>query len=146
MNKYSTLVAFDANDAQRTFDEYYEYPSVVHEPYMCFNTTMRLGADLVASVSLSKHSYHIQYFDLHGYELSNVIFTDNDPDGFVQFFDNTKIASDDCLVMLPSMDDITDEILEKFRLTRENVFVLYNLHNELLKILKKDEMIQKVVL
>ena len=147
MNKYNTLVAFDANDAKRTFDEFYEYPSVLYdEPYMCFGTTMRLGPDLVAGVSLNKHYYHIQFFDLHGHELSNVIFTDNDPEGFVQFFDNTKISSDDCLVLLPSMDDITDELLEQFRLTRENVFVLYNLHNELIKILKKDETIQKVVL
>lgn len=146
MNKYNQLVAFDAKDAKRTFDEFYEYPSVVHDPYMCFNSTIRLGEDLVASVSINKHNYHVQFFDLHGYELTNVIFTDNDPEGFVQFFDNTRLSSDDCLVLFPSMDDITDEHLEKFRLTRENVFVLYNLHNELLKILKKDETIKKVVL
>lgn len=146
MNKYNQLVAFDANDAKRTFDEFYEYPSVVHAPYMCFNSTMRLGEDLVASVSINQYNYHVQFFDLHGYELTNVIFTDNDPEGFVQFFDNTRLSDEDCLVLFSSMDDITDEHLEKYRLTRENVFVLYNLHNELLKILKKDETIKKVVL
>jgi hypothetical protein len=147
MNKYSQLVAFDAVNAKRTFDEFYEYHSAIDGNYMCFNSTIVLSDQhLVAAVSLDKHNYHVQFFDVRDYELSNVIFTDNDPYGNVQFFSNVLFPTDDCLLLFPSIDDIQDSDLEKFGLSRENIFVLYNLHNELLKILKKDETIQKVVL
>jgi len=147
MSKYNKLVAFDAENAERTFDEFYEYPSPIRGNYMCFSSTMKLGEDnVVASVSLSKHDYHVHFFDIWDSKLSNVIFTSNDPDGAVQFFSNERLLEDDCLVMFPTLSDVTDEALIKFNISREVLNILYNLHNELIKILKKDETIQKVVL
>lgn len=145
MNKYNKLVAFDAKDAKRTFDEFYEYPSVVHEPYMCFTSTLQLGEDnLVASVTINKHNYSVQFFDIWDFKLSHVIFNSYDSEGGVQLF-NIDLC-DECLIMFPTLSDVTDEALEKFNISRDVLNILYNLHNDLIKILKKDETIQKVVL
>lgn len=146
MSTYSDLNAFKAENAVRTFDEFYMVKSSIHEPYMCFSTTMRLSDNLVAAVSINKYYYHFQFFDVWDHKLSNVMFTNNDPEGYIQFLDNTKLFEDDCLTMLSSVDDITDEILEKYNLTIDNVMVLYKLHHELLNILKKDETIINSVL
>lgn len=146
MSTYSELNEFKAENAVRTFDEFYMFKSSIREPYMCFSTTMRLSGNLVAAVSINKHYYHFQFFDVWDHKLSNVMFTNNDPEGYVQFLDNTKLFEDDCLTMLSSVDDISDEILEKYNLTIDNVMVLYKLHHELLNILKKDETIINSVL
>lgn len=146
MNKYFELVSFDAEKAIRTFDEFYEYPSLIHEKYMCFSSTVKLVDNVVAAVTISKHGYHIHYFDVWDSKLTNVIFTNNDPDGAVQLFSSERLLDDDCLVMFSTLYEVTDEALEKFNISREVLIILYNLHNDLLKILKKDETIQKVVL
>jgi hypothetical protein len=147
MSKYDSLVSLDAENAKRTFDTFYEFPSAINGNHMCFESTMELGGNLVASVTLSKFNYHVQFFDVWDMQTSHVIFTDNDPEENVQFFNTALFASDEnALLMYPSIDDVQDSDLEHLGLTRENFIVLYNLHNELLKILKKDETIQKVVL
>lgn len=146
MSRYNILSNFDVNDMRRTYDEYYEYQSVVNdEKYMCFSSTIELLDDLVASVTITKYYEHIQYFGVWDHKLSHVIF-DSQDDGFVQIFDIDSILSNDCLKEFASIYDIEDADLERFRLTRENIIVLFNLRSQILQKLKKDETIQKIVL
>lgn len=142
MNEYSKLVSFDAENAIRTFEHFYEYHSVLNgEKYMCFESTVKLTSDIVAAVNITKYMDHVHFFSLTDFNLSCVIFSTQD-EGFI------NIMSPNSLVIkeYATIHDIEDSDLEYFELTRENLNVLYNLKNDLLKILKKDEMIKNIML
>ncbi|QOI71308.1 hypothetical protein pEaSNUABM19_00371 [Erwinia phage pEa_SNUABM_19] len=146
MSRYDILANFEVDNMVRTFDEFYEYQSVLNnEKYMCFGSTIKLVDDIVASVSINKYNEHVQYFGVWDNSLTHVIFSTQD-EGFVQLFDIDSILSNDCLKEFISINDIEDADLERFKLTRENIIVLFNLHSQILQKLKKDETIQKNVL
>lgn len=148
MNKFDEIASYDVQNAKRTFDEFYEFPSSQHGKYMCFGSTVVLKDSTVADVMLSVHDYSVSFFNIWDNTTPHVCLNYNDPDGAVQLFNSGMYDNNpaECLEMFKDLEDVTDEALVKFNLTRENLILLKRLHDELLEILKKDETIQKVVL
>lgn len=143
MNLYDLLSGYNISSIERSFEELFLYPSVAHEPYMVFNSTVTLTKNITASVSIDKHNEHIQFFDMWNNELIQVIF-DSDDGGRVSLFDmNGFLEPDSGLKEFKSVSDITDEDLITARITRENIQDLERIYRELVEMFKKNETIGK---
>lgn len=145
MNLYDLLTNYDLSAAERRFDEFYMYNAITVEPFMCFNTTLYLTANLTASVSISKHNTSVQFFDMWSNDVVQVIF-ECGTENTVSLFNANRLLDDDCLRLFDSIDDIPDEELTDNNITRENLSVLKTLHDEIIEMLKKDETLKKSVL
>lgn len=139
MNLYDLLSGYNIAAIERSFESIYFYPSVVHEPYKVFNSTVSLTKNITSSVSLCKYNEHIMFFDMWNNDLVHVIF-DSEDGGRVSLFDMNKFMEPDSgLVEYPTIEDIPDEDLVIARITRENLIDLKRIYDELVEMFKKDE-------
>lgn len=145
MNLYDLLTNYNLSAAERQFDTLYMYPSTIVEPYMCFGTTLTLTANLTASVSINKYDSSVQFFNMWGNELVQVIFAYGSENS-VSLFNAERIMDDDCLRIYDTIEDIPEYEYSDNSITPENIEVLKNLSVQIIETLKKDETLLKSVL
>ncbi len=131
MSTFDELLGYDVNNAFTAVEKLSLFPSTVRAPYMLFDTTVILTKTIRASVLLSKHYSHFQFYDSSDNGVQ-VIFDSEDNHTRVTLFEPTRCNDEDSGIQeFDGVNNIPDEILSTVNLTRQNLKELQRIFTEM---------------
>lgn len=155
MNMFEDVLNLNSADFVRRYDEFWK--SELSYPEMYYNCSVALNDKIHSEYSISKTSTSVHFFSEYERNENAVLETshvgiitydrDEYPELEITLF-KFRLDDDafDLIDEFNSFDDITEEVLKKYSISKEQLLKLYSLSTEFIEILKKDETIQKVVL